>query len=85
VEGSAIVTTEDDQLAEFARQVSHDLMNPLAAVRLSLELIREELDSGDPGLLDLLTRAERGVLRMADLIVELSERAQAATEDPLDA
>ena len=77
------MTTADDELADFARQVSHDLMNPLAAVRLSLELIREELESGDPVLLDLLTRAERGVLRMADLIVELSERADPGAQDQL--
>lgn len=60
------------RLGVFAGQVSHGLRNPLAAVRMSLELIREELgDDGEAGLLDLLERAERGTRRMDDMIGEL--------------
>lgn len=62
----------DERLVAFAGQVSHDLRNPLSAVRMSLELVRDELgDHTEPGLVDLLERAERGIRRMDDIIGEL--------------
>jgi len=62
----------NERLASFAGQVSHDLRNPLSAVRMSLELVREELDDADkPALAGLLERAERGTRRMDDMIGEL--------------
>jgi len=69
------VSTDDDRLAAYAQQVSHDLKNPLASIRLSLELIREEMTTADPELLDLLSRADRGVRRMSDLIDDLTRGA----------
>lgn len=73
-----------DRLGVFAGQVSHGLRNPLAAVRMSLELVREELgDDREAGLLDLLERAERGTRRMDDMIGELLTFARAGdTVDP---
>ena len=38
VGGSGAVTTPEDPLATYAGKLSHDLKNPLAAIRLSLEL-----------------------------------------------
>ena len=62
----------DERLVAFAGQVGHDLRNPLSAVRMSLELVREELgDQTDAGLIDLMERAERGIRRMDDMIGEL--------------
>lgn len=78
VGGSRVVTTKDDaetadqRLADFAGQVGHDLKNPLAAVRMSLELARDEhADTADPELLELLSRALRSTQRMDLLIGEL--------------
>ena len=62
----------DERLVAFAGQVGHDLRNPLSAVRMSLELVREELgDHAEPELVDLMERAERGIRRMDDMIGEL--------------
>jgi len=74
----------NERLASFAGQVSHDLRNPLSAVRMSLELVREELDDADkPALTGLLDRAERGTRRMDDMIGELLTFARmGASVDP---
>ena len=69
------MTTAEDPLAAYAGKLSHDLKNPLAAIRLSLELLRDELATDDPELLDLLARAERGVRRMSEQIDDLTQRA----------
>ncbi|MGZ5401318.1 MAG: sensor histidine kinase [Nocardioides sp.] len=62
----------NERLFAFAGQVSHDLRNPLSAVRMSLELVHQELgDDGDEALLNLLERAERSTRRMNDMIGEL--------------
>ena len=60
----------NERLGAFAGQVSHDLKNPLAAIRMSVELARDEAD-GDAALTRLLESAERGALRMDALISEL--------------
>lgn len=70
-----------DGVARFAGLVSHDLKNPLAAVRMSLELAQEELgDDGDPEVRALLGRAERGVERMDVMINELRAFAHVGAE-----
>jgi signal transduction histidine kinase len=62
----------NEQLAGFAGQVSHDLLNPLTAVSMSLRLVGEQLE--DPGAVDaaqlgwLVTRAVSGTRRMESLI-----------------
>jgi signal transduction histidine kinase len=60
----------NERLGAFAGQVSHDLKNPLAAIRMSVELARGEAE-GDAALSRLLERAERGALRMDAMIDEL--------------
>lgn len=68
----------DQRLADFAGQVSHDLKNPLAAVRMSLELARDEhADTADPELLELLERALRSTQRMDAMIGGLVSFARA--------
>ena len=67
--------------AEFARRVSHDLKNPLSAIRMSLELAREELGEGaDEVVLDLIGRAERNAVRLEEMLDAL--RDQASGSDP---
>ena len=67
----------DERLVLFAGQVSHDLKNPLAAIRMSVELVVDELGAdGDPEVLGLLERAIRGADRMDRMIEDL--RAYAA-------
>lgn len=61
-------------LTAFAGQVSHDLRNPLSAVRMSLDLLEEQLQEGqpDPETLEfVLTRAAGGAERMQLLIDDL--------------
>ncbi len=41
--GCSGAVTTPEPTADFARRVSHDLKNPLSAIRMSLELAREEL------------------------------------------
>ena len=67
--------------ADFARRVSHDLKNPLSAIRMSLELAREELGEGaDEVVLDLIMRAERNAVRLEQMLDAL--RAETSGSDP---
>lgn len=73
----------NEQLTAFAGQVSHDLRNPLAAVSLSLQLIREQLDEreeDDTATAFLLQRAQGGAARMQSLIDELLAYARVGAE-----
>jgi signal transduction histidine kinase len=73
--------TTPEPTADFARRVSHDLKNPLSAIRMSLELVREELgDGADPVVLDLIGRAERNAVRLEEMLDAL--RDQASGSDP---
>ena len=65
----------EEQLVAFAAQVSHDLKNPLAAVRMALELARDEV-AGETDAAQLLARAQRGIYRMDAMISELLVVAQ---------
>ena len=74
------IVSSPDELAAFARQVSHDLKNPLAGVSMSVELAREEagsLEAQSPVLISLLDRAGRGADRMRDMIDALHAYAVA--------
>ena len=65
----------NERLGAFAGQVSHDLKNPLSAIRMSVELAREEAADGSD-LARLLDRAQRGAERMNTMIGELLEFAR---------
>ena len=65
----------NERLGAFAGQVSHDLKNPLSAIRMSVELARDEATEGSD-LARLLDRAERGAERMNTMIGELLEFAR---------
>jgi signal transduction histidine kinase len=71
----------NERLGAFAGQVSHDLKNPLAAIRMSVELARDEVD--DLGLSRLLERAERGAQRMDAMISELLSFARGGGDPEL--
>lgn len=65
----------NERLGAFAGQVSHDLKNPLSAIRMALELARDEV-SDDSDLAQLLDRAGRGAARMNSMIGELLDFAR---------
>jgi signal transduction histidine kinase len=84
------IVSSPDELAAFARQVSHDLKNPLAAVSMSVEMAREEagsLESQSPVLISLLDRAGRATDRLRNMIDALNAYAAAGTDllpEPVD-
>ena len=43
--GRQIGSEPNERLGAFAGQVSHDLKNPLSAIRLSVELARDEVET----------------------------------------
>jgi signal transduction histidine kinase len=64
----------NEQLTAFAGQVSHDLLNPLTAVSMSLRLVQEQLaepGGGESKVPWLLERAVGGAERMQSLIDDL--------------
>lgn len=75
--------TTPESADDFVRRVSHDLKNPLSAIRMSLELAREELGEGaDQVVLDLIGRAERNAVRLEEMLDDL--RADASMTDRED-
>jgi signal transduction histidine kinase len=75
--------TTPEPTADFARRVSHDLKNPLSAIRMSLELAREELgDGADEVVLDLIRRAERNAVRLEEMLDALRDEARGSDPAP---
>ncbi|GAB3440586.1 hypothetical protein GCM10027517_15290 [Phycicoccus ginsengisoli] len=71
------LTRSNEQLARFAGQVSHDLGNPLAALRGFLELASSSPELADaPFATMALSRAELAADRMNALVVDLLEFAR---------
>ncbi|MBF4160530.1 sensor histidine kinase [Nocardioides acrostichi] len=80
----------NDELAAFAGQVSHDVRNPLAAIRMSLDLILEDAEDAedrslDPGsMLVGVRRASRATDRLQRIVVDLLDFARAGgQQDPV--
>ncbi|HEY1134209.1 MAG TPA: ATP-binding protein [Nocardioides sp.] len=75
----------NEHLAAFAGQVSHDLLNPLTSVALSLNLLQEELaerpvEEQPLGGVATVERALRGTARMEALIDDLLAFARVGGE-----
>ncbi|MBO1770797.1 ATP-binding protein [Agrococcus sp. TF02-05] len=67
----------NEQLAQFAGQVSHDLRNPLAALTGYLELAADSPElAGAPDATKALSRAESAAERMAALVEDLLDFAR---------
>ncbi|MDO7881290.1 sensor histidine kinase [Salinibacterium soli] len=80
---AAELRRSNEQLAQFASQVSHDLRNPLTALGGFLELAED-----DPGLTDApmaaesVARARSVAARMTDMVVDLLAYARAEGVQP---
>ncbi|MGK9146777.1 GAF domain-containing sensor histidine kinase [Plantibacter flavus] len=73
----------NEQLAQFAGQVSHDLRNPLMAVSGFLELATDSPEMANaPHAAKALARAESAAERMADMITDLLEFARVGGAHP---
>ncbi|WP_406832541.1 GAF domain-containing sensor histidine kinase [Pedococcus sp. KACC 23699] len=67
----------NEQLTQFAGQVSHDLRNPLAALTGFLELAADSPELADaPDAAELLARAESSAARMTAMIGDLLDFAR---------
>ncbi len=68
----------NERLSAFAGRVSHDLKTPLTSIWMSLETLRDQIDSGAPAgeLTWLLDSALAGSERMAALIQEVLNYAR---------
>ncbi len=66
----------NEQLAVFARQVSHDLRNPLTSLSMSLQMLRDQpAVADDEDSVWMVERALNGAERMDALIQELLDYA----------
>ena len=58
-------------LGQLTATVSHELRNPLGAMRTSMYVIEKMLDSGDPRLMQAISRVQRNITRCDQIIDEL--------------
>lgn len=73
----------NEQLAQFAGQISHDLRNPLMAVSGFLELATESPEMANaPEAAEVLARAESAAGRMATMITDLLDFARIGGATP---
>lgn len=71
----------NDLLAQFAGQVSHDLLNPLTAIIASTELLAHEpVVADDPELALLATNAADAGRRMSGMIEQILKHARLGSE-----
>ena len=73
-ETGAELERSNEVLTAFAGQVAHDLRNPLSAVKMSLELLEDQMAAPDldpDTLAYVATRANSGAERMQQLIDDL--------------
>lgn len=75
------LTRSNDLLAQFAGQVSHDLLNPLTAIITSAELLAHEpAVADDPELAQLATNAADAGRRMSGMIEQILKHARLGSE-----
>lgn len=75
------LTRSNDLLAQFAGQVSHDLLNPLTAIIASTELLAHEpVVAADPDLAQLATNAADAGRRMSGMIEQILKHARLGSE-----
>ncbi|WP_162599826.1 sensor histidine kinase [Nocardioides solisilvae] len=63
------------EVARVVGQVAHDLNNPLAAVSMSLEIARDQVDDSQQLLVSLLERASGSAARMKRMTADLLDHA----------
>ena len=74
----------EEELARVAGQVAHDLNNPLAAVAMSLEIARDQVEDSQQLLVSLLERAGGSAARMKRMTADLLDYAHTPSEGTTD-
>lgn len=70
------VARAEAEVAQVAGQIAHDLNNPLAAVAMSLEIARDQVEDSQQLLISLLERASSSAARMKRMTADLLDHAQ---------
>ncbi|MBI5849835.1 MAG: sensor histidine kinase [Planctomycetes bacterium] len=65
-------TAREAAWAEMARQVAHEIKNPLTPMRMSAQLVQRARREGDPRVLDLADRLARTVVEQTDQLARIA-------------
>ncbi len=70
----ALVKTEKDSAwQEMARQVAHEIKNPLTPMRLEIQSFQMKFDPNDPGITEKLNSLSRSLIQQIDTISSIAE------------
>lgn len=67
---------------EAAKQVAHELKNPLTPMRLQIQNFQRKFDANDPKVKDKVNEMSRGIIKQIDTLTEIAEAFSDYTKMP---